>query len=172
MALMIAGKKCCDSCHQPFKNNWSYKVESTYKVFREIIKAEVCSPCKEVLVGTSNWVVKKENKSKITSECFVKRENKSNKFISVQTCTFVSISSLINLIKGKKSKHEFECELNNGQATFGSNDRSMVTISYILEIIDNARIEMGSLISNKDDSFTKLISELNYIKPDYVDLES
>ena len=78
------------------------------------------------------------------------------KTLPIETCTFIPVSFVASLIKSKKAQETFIEDLNNGDATFGSNNRTLVTIEYIKGIMNQnntasynkARIALNDAVSS------------------------
>jgi hypothetical protein len=99
-----------------------------------------------------------------------KKEKKvmSLPILQVETCSFVPSSSLKALIKGKKAQEAFDQALLDGDATYGCNNRTMVSPSYILD-------QMGIAIDihgATEQSFEKFLTALTTMNAQYIDLEN
>ena len=92
--------------------------------------------------------------------------------LTVQTCTFVSLTDFLSLIEDEKVKNQFREELNNGDATFGSNKRSMVTIEYIKKMCKEVIDCPFDGYTLNDDYFQEALATLEAANTAYVDLES
>jgi len=91
--------------------------------------------------------------------------------LSVETCSFIPITSVKALIKSKRALNELGESLCNGSVSYGDSNRTMTTIDYILNRIRDA-VENSKGIEM---SFNKAIVALEEARANgvqYVDLEN
>lgn len=135
------------------------------------MKAKACNHC----LGTGEEpasTIEDDGAIAVCSKCNGKGEvlAKTPK-LAVETCSFIPITSVKALIKSKRALNELDESLCNGSVSYGDSNRTMTTIAYIFNRIQDA-VENSK---GCEKSFNKAIEALEEARDNgvqYIDLEN